>query len=386
MGQIIVVGSGFSGSIIARELAEKHNKMVTVIEKRSHIAGNMYDELDEHGILIHKYGPHVVVTNRWDIIKYLMRFSPMYKHVVKEMSFIDGRYIRLPYNFESAQQLIGEEKAEVLINKLRARYKGMDRVSVRTLADSDDQDIAFFGNLLFEKAYRTYCAKQWDVPVETLDKSILDRVPMAMSYDERYMNKDFQFLPENGYAALFKNMLDHPNITVRLNEDANEHLVLDSSGNTVKYDGEDVDILVYTGAIDELFGTKYGRLPYRSLDIRYEWHEEDRVYPEEIISYPQAPGYTRKTEYKFMMKDHSGCTGTTVATEYPIAYTPDMAISPFYPVITSDTQARYKQYLEEASAYKALYLCGRLAEFRYYNMDDCILRAFDVVSEIEKNI
>lgn len=386
MGQIIVVGSGFSGSIIARELAEKHNQKVTVIEKRSHIAGNMYDELDEHGILIHKYGPHVVVTNNWSIIKYLSRFSPMYKHTVKELSFIDGKYIRLPYNFESVQQLIGEEKAETLINKLRERYKGCDRVAVRDLADSDDEDIAYFGNLLFEKSYRTYCAKQWDVPVETLDKSIMNRVPMAMSYDERYMNKDFQFLPENGYTELFRNMLDHPNIEIRLNENANKHISLSPNDHTIKYDGEDVDILVYTGAIDELFDTKYGELPYRSLDIKYEWHDTDRVYPEEIISYPQAPGYTRRTEYKFMMKDQSGCNGTTVATEYPIAYSKDMEISPFYPVITADTQARYKQYLEEAESYKGIFLCGRLAEFRYYNMDDCILRAFDVVKDIEKNI
>lgn len=382
MEQIIVVGSGFSGAIIAREIAEKLNKKVTIIEKRPHICGNMYDEYDEHGILIHKYGPHVVVTDKWSVIKYLTRFSEMYKHVVKELSFIDGNYVRLPYNFESVQQLIGGEKAEILIAKLRKEFAGRDRVAVRELADCSDKDISDFGNVLFEKSYRTYCAKQWDVPVEELDKSILNRVPMAMSYDERYMNKDFQYLPTNGYCELFKNMLDHPNISVKLNEDANEHLSLDPADHTISYDNKRVDLLVYTGAIDELFGTKHGELPYRSLDIKYEWFDKDRVFPEEIISYPQAKGYTRKTEYKFMMHDQSRCQGSTIATEYPIAYSKDMAISPFYPVITDKTKSIYNTYLEEASSYKNLFLCGRLAEFRYYNMDDCILRAFDVAEQI----
>ena len=192
MGKIIVVGAGFSGSVIAREIAEQLNREVIVEDKRNHVAGNMYDEMDSHGISIHKYGPHVLVTNKWSIIKYLSRFSALYKHTVKELSFIDGQYIRLPFNFESVQQLVGGEKAESLINKMRKEFVGEDRVAVLRLVNHIDEEISWFGNLLFEKAYRTYCAKQWDVPVETLGKEILERVPMAMNYDERYMNKDFQ--------------------------------------------------------------------------------------------------------------------------------------------------------------------------------------------------
>lgn len=382
--KIIVVGSGFSGSIIAREIAEELDVDVVVVESRNHIAGNMYDEYDEHGILIHKYGPHVVVTNYWDIIKYLMKFSDMYKHVVKEISFIDGQYVRLPYNFESIQQLIGEEKAEVLINKLRKEFAGRDRVPVIEIADSKDEDIAAFGHLLFEKSYRTYCSKFWDIPVDQLDTSIMNRVPMAMNYDERYMNKDFQFLPADGYTKLFENMLKHPRITVRLNENANDHLKFES--DEIFYDDEKVDILVYTGAIDEMFGVKYGELPYRSLDIKYEWFDKDRIYPEEIVSYPQAAGYTRRTEYKFLMKDKDKCSGTTIATEYPIAYKKGQQISPFYPVITQETKERYQKYLNDAGAYKNLFLCGRLAEFKYYNMDDCIMRAFSVANSIKEYI
>lgn len=383
MNRIVVVGTGFSGAVIARKIAEELNRPVTVIEKRAHIAGNMYDEMDEHGILIQKYGPHVVVTNRWSVIEYLSQYSEMFKHTVKELSFIDGKYVRLPFNFESVQQLIGGKKAESLIAKLRAEFRGRDRVPVLELANHTDSDISDFGNLLFEKAYRTYCAKQWDIPVEKLDKTIMNRVPMAMSYDERYMDKDFQYLPKFGFTKMFQNLLDHPNISVRLNEDALTHITLNDANKEILFDGEPLDLLVYTGAVDELFALKYGELPYRSLNIQYQWFDEEKVYPEKIISFPQADGYTRKTEYKFMMYDNSSAKGSVIATEYPIAYIKGGEHAPFYPVITDETKARYELYRKEAQSYGNIFLCGRLAEFRYYNMDDCILHAFDVFEEIK---
>lgn len=383
MYDVIVVGSGFSGSVIARALADKHNKKVLVIEKRDHIAGNMYDEYDDHGVLIHKYGPHVVVTDKWEVIKYLSQYSEMYEHTVKELSFIDGKYVRLPFNFETVKQLVGEEKAELLLTKMRKVFCGEDRVSVGQLVRCEDPDISEYGKLLFNKAYVTYCAKQWDTPVEKLDASIMDRVKMVIGYDERYMNKDFQFLPQNGYTKLFENLLNHENIKIRLNEDANSHLKLNTQTNSITYDNEEVGLLVYTGAIDELFQSKYGDLPYRSLDIRYEWFDKEKVFPQEIISFPQAKGYTRKTEYRQMMNSFEKCSGSTIATEYPTAYVKGSQNSPYYPVITDDTKNIYLKYLNDASTFKNLFLCGRLAEFRYYNMDECILRAFDVIKDIE---
>lgn len=383
MYDVIVVGSGFSGSVIARELAEKHNKKVLVIEKRDHIAGNMYDEYDDHGVLIHKYGPHVVVTDKWEVIKYLSQYSEMYEHTVKELSFIDGKYVRLPFNFETVKQLVGEEKAQPLLTKMRKVFRGEDRVSVGQLVRCEDPDISEYGKLLFNKAYVTYCAKQWDTPVEKLDASIMDRVKMVIGYDERYMNKDFQFLPKDGYTKLFENLLNHENIKIRLNEDANSHLKLNTQTNSITYDNEEVGLLVYTGAIDELFQSKYGDLPYRSLDIRYEWFDKEKVFPQEIISFPQAKGYTRKTEYRQMMNSFEKCSGSTIATEYPTAYVKGSQNSPYYPVITDETKNIYQKYLNDASSFKNLFLCGRLAEFRYYNMDECILRAFDVIRDIE---
>lgn len=383
MSKIVVVGTGFSGAILARKIAEEGHA-VTVIEKRNHIAGNMYDEMDDHGILVQKYGPHVLVTNRWRVMEYLLQYTELFKHVVKELSFIDGDYVRLPFNFESVQQLVGPGKAEMLIAKLRQAYHGRDRVPVLELTNNADRDISDFGNLLFEKAYRTYCAKQWDIPTEELDATIMGRVPMAMSYDERYMDKDFQYLPINGFTKLFKKLLEHPNISLSLQDDALTHITMDEANKTLYFDGETVSLLVYTGAVDELFMLKYGELPYRSLDIVYEWFDEVKIYPEKIISYPQANGYTRKTEYKFMMYDYSESKGSTIATEYPIAYCKDKGMTPFYPVITDETKARYALYRNEAESYGNIFLCGRLAEFKYYNMDDCILHAFDVFEEIKR--
>lgn len=383
VGKIVIVGTGFSGAVIARKIAEELDRSVIVIEKRAHIAGNMYDEVDEHGILVQRYGPHVVVTNRWSVIDYLSQYSELFKHTVKELSFIDGNYVRLPFNFESVQQLIGGQKAEILIAKLRRKYRGRDRVPVLELANNTDVDISGFGNLLFEKAYRTYCAKQWDIPVETLDKTIMDRVPMAMSYDERYMDKDFQYLPKSGFTALFRNMLNHPNISFSLNDDALTHITLDEPNKNILFDGEQLDLLVYTGAVDELFALKYGELPYRSLNIQYQWFDKEQVYPEKIISFPQAAGYTRKTEYKFMMYDNFAAKGSVIATEYPTAYVKGGTLAPFYPVITDENKSRYELYRKEAESYGNIFLSGRLADFRYYNMDDCILHAFEVFDEIK---
>lgn len=384
MGRIVVVGSGFSGTVIAHEIAEKMNRPVTLLEKRAHIAGNMYDELDEHGILVQKYGPHVLVTNEWKVISYLSNFADMVQHTVKELSYMDGKYVRLPFNFESIQQMIGYPAAEIVIRKLRGAFHGRDRVPIQELCSNEDEDISGFGNLLFEKSFRTYCAKQWDVDPAKLDISIMGRSAIAMGYDERYMNKDFQFLPREGFTEMFRRMLAHPNISIELNCDALHYLNLDEDTHSITLAGEPVDLLVYTGAVDELFGVCYGELPYRSLDIRYEWFDREKMYPEKIISYPQADGYTRRTEYKFMMSDSSAAKGTTIATEYPIPYVKGGVHAPYYPVITEETKARYASYKEKAAAYGNIFLCGRLAEFKYYNMDDCILHAFEVFEQIQR--
>lgn len=382
--KIIVVGSGFSGSIIARKIAEGMNRRVTVVERRSHIGGNAFDEYDENGILIQKYGPHFLNTNKYFIIKFLSQYTELFPHNTKLLSFIDGKYIRLPFNFETVQQLVGPENSEILLNKLRDTFMGRDRVPVLELVNHTDHDISEYGTLLFEKAYRTYTAKMWGVGVDKIDKYVLERVPMAMNYDERYLNKDFQYLPKRGFTEIFKNMLDHPNIEVVLNENALAHIKFDEFNNSVLYDGETVEALVFTGSVDELFEYKYGALPYRSLDIKYRYSDQKSVLPSEIVSYPQADGYTRETEYRKIMFDDSNVSGSVVATEYPLQYDKDADIGniPYYPVVTEESNEIYSKYLTEVKKFHNIFLCGRLAEFKYYNMDICIEHALEYFERI----
>lgn len=386
MGRIIVIGTGFSGSILARKIAEECDRKVDVIEKRSHIGGNMYDEFDENGILIQRYGPHFLNTNKYFIIKFLKQFGELFPHNTKLLSYLDGRYIRLPFNFQSVQELIGAEHAEIVINKLRANFPGSDRVPILQLVDCHDKDISDFGTLLFEKAFRTYTSKMWGTDIDKIDKYVVERVPFAMNYDERYLNKDFQYLPKNGYTEIFRNMLDYPKLTVHLDTDALKHIEL--KNNSVLYDGDEVELLVFTGPIDELFDYKFGNLPYRSLDIRYEYSEASSVLPAEIISFPQAKGKTRSTEYRKIMFDERNCKGSVVATEYPLWYdkNADVGNIPYYPVVTDESNEMYAKYVEEVSKYGNIVLCGRLAEFRYYNMDTCIEHALKKFEEIKERL
>ena len=383
MKNIIVVGAGFSGSIIAREIAEKLNEKVKIIEKRNHIAGNMYDEIDQNGILIQRYGPHFLNTNHYNVIAYVKQFAQLYIHETELLSFIDDNYVQLPFNFKTLRQLVGEEHSEILLRKMRENFIGGERVPVFELLNSDDVDIRNYGNLLYEKAFKTYTSKQWGIKPSEIDKSVIERTPIAMNYDRRYLNKDYQYLPKDGYTKLFNNMLKHSNIEVVLNCDALQYLHFDENNKVLLFDRKKVDLLIFTGAIDELFGCKYGRLPYRSLDIHYDYYDVESKLPCEIVSYPQAEGYTRSTEYKKITQNCSS-KRTVVATEYPCEYDPDnsKANIPYYPTLTKESQERYQLYLQEAEKYGNIVLCGRLAEFKYYNMDVCIEHALEKFDEI----
>ena len=386
MYDILVVGSGFSGSIMARRFAEEHGFSVLLLEQRSHIGGNMYDERNEHGILVQKYGPHFINTDRYWIIEYLSCYSELVEHTTKLLSFIDGNYVQLPFNFKTLQQLVTPAKSELLLKKMRTCFAGRDRVPIFELVEHSDTDIRDYGELLFNKAYKTYVAKQWGMSPSKIDKSVLNRVPMAMNYDERYLNKDFQYLPKDGFTKLFENILNHPNITVRLNCNALKKLTFDEVSHTVRYDREDFKQVIFTGAIDELFNQCFGALPYRSLDIHYNTEKCESLIPGEIVSYPQAKGYTRRTEYKKLNYPPLHTEYTTVATEYPLDYDRDAKIGnqPYYPVNTQDSDCIYKKYLQKSLYYKNLFLCGRLAEYKYYNMDAVIESTFEKYQKLEQ--
>lgn len=386
MYDVVVVGAGFSGSILARKIAEEQNKKVLVVEQRPHIAGNMYDEINEYGILIQKYGPHFLNTNKYWIIEYLSQYTELYEHDVKLLSFIDGKYVRLPFNLKTLQQLVTPQKSESLLAKLRTKFRGRDRVSIFELIENEDMEIKSYGKLLFEKAYKTYTAKQWGLNTEEIDRSVLNRVQMALNYDERYLDKDFQYLPKNGFTKLFENLLKHNNIDVELSCDALKRIQFDNNNNVVTFDQKNIECLIYTGAIDELLNNKYGDLPYRSLDIRYNTQKGDFILPSEIVSYPQAVGYTRKTEYKQFNVYVDETPYTTVATEYPMEYNKNAKIGnlPYYPIINEENLSIYNNYLNNIKKYKNLFLCGRLAEYKYFNMDVVIEHAFEKYENITK--
>ncbi len=381
--EIIIVGCGPSGSILARSIAEELDMKVKLVERRPHIAGNMYDETDSHGFLIQKYGPHHFYTSDYRIFRVFERFGDFFPHYCKSSNFIDGRYVPMPFNFHTLQALVGRERAAVLIPKLRSAY-GSSRVPVIDLTENPDPDIAEYGRLLIDKSFRPYIAKMWDIPFDRIDRSVLGRRAMAMSYDERMADYDFQALPKDGFTKMIGRMLDHPNIEVELNTDALEHITMRDS--EILYDGRRADCLVFTGPIDELFGFCYGPLPYRSLDIRWDYYDEDSVLPTEGAAYPQAEGYVRKTEYRKMMWDTSGLKGSVVSTEYPVAYkrgsTPGG--EPYYPVLTRESQRIYGEYRKLASQYDRLFLCGRLAEFRYIDMHTCIEHALEVFEDVKR--
>ncbi len=381
---VIVVGAGFAGSILARKLAEENNLKVLILEQRPHIGGNMYDEIDENGVLVQRYGPHFLYADKYWIIDFVSHYTELVPYDVKCLSFVDGHYIQLPFNFKTVQQLLGPQKAEHLINKLKKTFIGRDRVPIFELVEHTDSEIRAYGELLFDKAYKTYVAKQWGLRPDQIDRSVLNRVPMAMSYDERYINKDFQYMPKYGFTKIFENMLNHPNIEVHLNCNALDKLTLDEKNHRVLYQGKEYKQIIFTGAIDELFKEKYDSLPYRSLDIHYHTEKNLGLLPSDIVSYPQADGYTRKTEYKrFNCQEDTGYT--TISIEYPLQYDKhsERGNLPYYPIINDQNIEKYNQYLKDAQKYENLFLCGRLAEYKYYNMDATIESTFEKYEKLK---
>jgi len=378
----VVVGAGFAGSVIARELAEAGRRVV-VLEKRSHVSGNMYDEKDKYGFLIQKFGPHILFTNSYEVVEYLSKYSRLIQHDCKMLSFIDGHFIQLPFNFKSILQLFGDQKGQIIVNKLRSNYPFEARVSIYDLMECGDQDISNFSKSLYKKAFEPYISKMWDLSPTQISKSVINRVKICMGFDSRYLNCDFQYLPCKGFNSLIEKILNHENIQVKLDCDASAFLSF--SNDSCLYKGSSATTIIYTGRIDELFKERFGPLPYRSLLFDTKYFNARRKLPEEIISTPQDPLLIRKTEYKYFtpLPVKSAINRTVVVTETPIDYDPnDDQSVPCYPIINEPNLALYKKYSDLSKKYKNLVLCGRLAEYQYFNMDQVILHALDISKKI----
>ena len=386
---LIVAGCGFAGSTIAY-LAAKAGKKVLMVEKRNHIAGNMYDYQDDSGILVQKYGPHSFHTNNEDVYRFIASIGEWEEYILRARVFIDGKFTPSPFNFTTIEQYFDEEKAQQIEEHLKAAYPNCNKVTIVELLNSDDSIIREYAEFLFEKDYRPYTAKQWGINPDELDISILKRVPVRLDYTDGYFDDKYQLIPKGGFTKIIGDMINQDNIDLILNSDINEHISFEPDG-TINCDlcGTKNTPLVYTGPLDELFKLKYGRLPYRSLYFDLQTHDVDSYQPTSGVAYPMAEGYTRITEYKKLpIQNIPG--KTTIAVEYPEVYGSERGKEPYYPILTNDSQTMYCQYKEEANKYNNLFLCGRLAEFKYYNMDQVIERALQefqlIFSSTDKKI
>ena len=377
MRKYYVVGSGIVGCTIARELAEKGNKVV-IIEKRNHIGGNLYDYTDEYGIHVHQYGPHIFHTKIEKVWNYVNKYSDFESYNLVCGSEIDGKCVPTSFDFESIDTFFPEE-ADEMKKHIKKVFKNQKKASVVEMLNSDDEYVKKFAQFLYDKDYALYTAKQWGIKPEEVDREIFNRVPILFSYGSKYFDDPYQALPQKGYTEMIEKMLEHDNISVLLNCDALDHLSF--VNNKVAFDGEiPSGKVIYTGPLDELFMCKYGKLPYRSLMFKWVHEDKESFQNMPVVAYPQAKDFTRITEYKKL--PYQQVQGTTYAIEYPVPYRYGEDNEPYYPVLTEESKETYEKYRQLASKIDNLIHCGRLADYRYYNMDQAIERALSVAEGI----
>ena len=380
---IWIVGAGYAGAVSARALAEK-GKKVLVLERRDHIGGNAYDCLDGHGVLIHKYGPHIFHTNNRAVFDFLSRFTEWrrYQHrvianvprdnpeVVPAHKKTDGRFFfPVPFNLDSLKNAFGEREGGRLGEKLLAAYPAQSQVTILELRQNPDPEVAAIADYVYEHVFVHYTMKQWGQKPEEIDPSTTARVPVRLSRDDRYFQDAYQGMPLEGYTKMFERMLDHPNIEVRLGVDARP--ILKEAGGPV----------IYTGQVDELFGFQFGPLPYRTLDFRFETLPQDAFQTHGTVNYTVDQDFTRITEFKHLTgQELPGVT--TIVKEYSRPYIGDPKETPYYAIINPENNALYAKYKAEADKKQQLHLLGRLAEYKYYNMDAIAARALELAERL----
>lgn len=372
----IVVGAGLTGATIARYIAEELDKRVLILERREHIGGNLYDYVNEEGILIHKYGPHTFHTNNKELFKFICQYSEWDSYKLTCGAVIDGKYTPTPFNFTTIDDFFDCDKAEAIKRAIKTAYPNEDKATVLELLNHSDDLIRGYAQFLYEKDYSLYTAKQWGISPKEIDPSVLKRVPVRFNYEIGYFDDIYQVMPHVSYTSFFEKMLDHPNIEVKTGIDFMKVAQVQNDSIIFKK-GMFSGIIIYTGAIDELMGYRYGQLPYRSLE--FEWKNENIKSFQEapVVAYPQAEGYTRITEYTKLPVQDVG-NKTTYAIEYSIPFQKGMKKEPYYPVLTKESKELYSLYKQDSQKVKNLYFCGRLADFKYYNMDEALERSMEI--------
>ncbi|MFL6201005.1 MAG: UDP-galactopyranose mutase [Thermoanaerobaculia bacterium] len=361
MFDYLIVGAGYAGSVLAERLARGAGKKVLLVDRRPHIGGNAYDCYDDAGILIHKYGPHIFHTNSKEVFEYLSGFTEWrpYEHRVR--ASVDGQLVPIPINLDTINQLYGLKLNSMEVETFFASMAEA-RESIRT---SEDVVVSRVGRELYEKFFRGYTRKQWGLDPSQLDAMVTSRVPVRTNRDDRYFTDTYQAMPQRGYTRMFENMLDHPNIKVLLNCDYHE--VRDE----IAYDK-----LIFTGPVDEYFAYRYGKLPYRSLRFDFRTVNQEWVQPVAVVNYPNEHLYTRVTEFKHLTgQEHP--TKSTLVYEFPQAEG-----DPYYPVPRPENAELYKKYQALAEATPDVLFVGRLATYKYYNMDQVVGQALSVYARL----
>ncbi|GAB1429281.1 UDP-galactopyranose mutase [Ignavibacteria bacterium] len=370
MFDYLITGAGFAGCVLAERIATQLDKRVLIVEKRNHIGGNAYDYYDENGILIHKYGPHIFHTNArrlWDYIGNFTRWE-MYQHNVA--ASIEGKEIPLPFNLNSISKLFPQRFAEKLEDLLIGQYGYGAKIPILTLQNQTSGDLKFLADFIYKNVFYGYTAKQWGVEPDQIDASVTARVPVFVSRDNRYFQDEWQGIPSGGYTRMFERMINHRNIQILLNADYRSVLELIPFNK-----------IIYTGPIDAYFDYMHGELPYRSLRFELETAEAEYVLPCGTVNYPNDYALTRRTEFKRLTgQKHAK---TTIAAEYPEPYRRGEN-EPYYPIPQPKNAELYRKYeLEAEKIAGSTHFVGRLANYRYYNMDQVIAKALTV---FEKDI
>ena len=380
MYDCIIVGAGIAGATVARKLAEESNKKVLVLERRNHIGGNCYDKPDDHGILIHEYGPHIFHTGDEGVREFLSRFTKWYDFGHEVVAKVGDQLIPVPFNLNTLHMVYDKEKAERLEKKLIEEYGLDSRVPIMKLRESTDADVREIADYVYKNVFLYYTMKQWGQTPEEISPEVTGRVPVVISYDNRYFKDKYQSVPVDGFTPMFEAMLDHPNIEVRTGVDCSD--VLDFEDGKIYFEkAEFTGDLVYTGALDELFDCKFGRLPYRSLNFQFEHLDQDSFQDHSVVNYTVSEDFTRITEFKFLT-GQKDTDGTTIVREYPFAYTGAEGEIPYYAILNAENEALYEKYRLLTEDFDKFHLLGRLAEYKYYNIDAMCRKAMELAEEI----
>jgi len=381
MSKIIIVGAGLSGATIARLFAEGGDD-VTVVDKRSTIGGNVYDYVDKNGITVQPYGPHIFHTNLKEVFDFLSRFTEWDKYEHRVLANVKGTLVPVPFNMTSLFSLYPQDKAErikeILVNEVGEGKK----VPILQLKQHQNEEVRKFADFVYNNIFYIYTKKQWGFKPEELGEAVMNRVPVYVSNEDRYFTDEYQYMPKDGFTEMVSNMLRHPRIQLKLGTDAKKNIKLD--GGVIYLNGKEFDgTLIYTGCVDELFGYKYGVLPYRSLKFKFKTKNLSSYQEAAVVNYTTSHKFTRISEFsKFACPPQER---TVIVKEYSKPFKGGKDI-PYYPIPLEKNYAHYDKYKEEASKYKGLKLLGRLANYKYINMDYAVKNAMDLYAEIKEEM